>query len=301
MALNFNFFRNKVVPKSGRDRSECENTNSKQTDNTIREFKTNAWQSNINSERYHNLTKAAPSIFQVVRENLYIQQVTKYVSKGSKILDLGCGSGLISMELADLGYDVVSCDVSPGMLGVLDREKGNRSIETRLGDAYSIPANAGEFDLVISRMFIQHFSDWPRIIAEKSRVTRKGGYVIFDFGNREHVEASGLSVINDCEFPYDDNINNITSYYAVASESEMLQAASDAGLVLEKIIPSGLLLYNGFLWKEYGKEGIEKLNKQLDELLSRDGAKDMLCFIENNVLPLLPKQTTYGNFIILRK
>ncbi|WFR97699.1 methyltransferase domain-containing protein [Rhizobium tumorigenes] len=46
-------------------------------------------------------------------------------------------------------------------------EKGDRDIGLRLGSGYEIPAEDKEFDAVISRIFIQHFSDWTEILREK--------------------------------------------------------------------------------------------------------------------------------------
>jgi SAM-dependent methyltransferase len=269
-------------------------------DAAVRDFKTRAWQSPEGSNRYHDTTKEAPQIFQVIRQDLYIDRVRRYAPAGARILDLGCGSGLVSLALADLGYDVVSCDVSRDMLNVLERERGDRRIETRCGDAYAIPAADGEFDMVISRMFIQHFVDWPKIVVEKARVTRPGGVVMFDFGNREHLDASGLNPAA-CKFPYGNDPKDSGTFYAVASEEEMREAARAAGLSVEEISPAGLLLYNGFLWIKLGAEGIAEFNRTLDELLVRDGAREMLELIERSVLPLLPKATTYNNFTVLRK
>src|ERR1700722_1695422 len=63
-------------------------------------------------------------------------------------------------------------------------------------------------------MFIQHFSEWPRVLAEKARVTRPGGLVIFDFGNQEHVDASGLRAGDGSGFPYFDDPANPANFYA---------------------------------------------------------------------------------------
>jgi 2-polyprenyl-3-methyl-5-hydroxy-6-metoxy-1,4-benzoquinol methylase len=247
------------------------------------------------------VTKEAPGIFQFIRHETYIERVRRYARPGARILDVGCGSGLVSLTLADAGYDVVACDVSRAMLEVLEREKGSRKVETRHGDAYALPAADREFDVVISRMFIQHFVDWPRIVAEKSRVTKPGGYVIFDFGNREHFEACGLDKRNDCGFPYEIDPGNSQTFYVLATEDEMKAVAASAGLSVVEISPIGFLLYNGFIWKALGEQGARDFDRKLDNVLHRDGAKELMALIENAVLPLLPKSVAYGNITVLRK
>lgn len=286
----------KVCKRLGLDKRVSDN----KTD-AVRFFKTEAWQSSRSSQRYHQATKDSPAIFQLVRQDLYIDLVRRYVPEGGRILDLGCGSGLVSLALAGFGYDVVSCDVSRSMLDVLESEKGDLKLETRCGDAHAIPAEDGEFDAVISRMFIQHFVEWPKILVEKARVVKPGGHVIFDFGNREHFEATGLSAGNDCGFPYENDPAKPTTFYALADEAGMRAAASAAGLQTVEISPAGLLLYNGFFWRKYGTEGVAEFNRTLDALLERDGARDLMVLIEKTILPLLPKTTTYCNMTVLRK
>jgi ubiquinone/menaquinone biosynthesis C-methylase UbiE len=218
---------------------------------------------------------------------------------GSKILDLGCGTGLISMPLHDLGYRVVACDVSAGMLSRAAENFGSRSIELRKGDGFDIPASAGEFDAVISRMYLPHFSEWPRILREKGRVTRGGGVILFDFGNREHLD--GYDPQKDSEFPYATDVANPATFYAVASEKEMHIAAEQAGCTVEQIIPHGLLLNNLNFWRAAGRRGVEQFNAKLDQLLVDEKARQLLLVVEEEFISRLSKSTTYGNIVVLRR
>jgi len=267
----------------------------------LRDFKTEAWQSKERAVTYHQSTLAGPAVFQFVRHSVYLSYVQKHARPGARILDLGCGSGLLAIALHDLGYDVVACDVSAGMLEVLDQEKGARNIELRQGDGFSIPAKDGEFDLTLSRMFIQHFIEWPLILGEKSRVTRPGGVVMFDFGNQEHVDASGLSPKDDTGFPYRDDPSNVGAHYAVATEQAMARQAASHNLDVVEISPTGLLLYNGFLWSRLKGPGVEAMNNRLNVLLQSKEACELLALIETTLLPLLPKSVTYGNMTVLKK
>ena len=130
---------------------------------------------------------------------------------------------------------------------------------------------------------------------------KSGGYVILSFGSREHLEASGLAVTNESGFPYDNDPKKPTAFYAVASEEEMRAAASVVGLKTVEISPVGLLLYNGFVWKEFGAEGVADLNSTLDRLLKSDEARELMMLVEKKVMPLLPKTVGYGNMTVLQK
>jgi ubiquinone/menaquinone biosynthesis C-methylase UbiE len=267
----------------------------------ISRFKTTAWAARDRAEQYHRDTIAAPEIFKQMRHDLYLRYIQRHAAPGARILDLGCGTGLISVALHDLGYKIVACDVSEGMLGKFADEKGGRDIELRRGDGFAIPAADGEFDMVVSRMFIQHFPNWPDILREKARVTRPGGIVLFDFGNSEHLTACdpNLGVADD--FPYSSSEKSKGKFYAVADEAEMRGRAAECGLEVVEIAPHGLLLYNGFLWKKLGAAGIREFNARLDRLLESDEASELLLTIEESLLPLLPKSVSYGNITVLRR
>lgn len=267
----------------------------------LTEFKTAAWQTKEAAETYHSRTLAAPSLFQIIRHDLFLYYVRKYGPPGAKVLDLGCGTGLLSLVLHDLGYEVVACDASQAMLDRLSADLGNRNIELRLGNGFDIPAANGEFDFVVSRMFIQHFADWAAILREKARVTRSRGMVLFDFGNREHVESFCPKPSFEEEFPYSTNVAVPARYYAVCSEREMHAAAAECGLEVEAIVPQGFLLNNVHFWNQVGRQGVDEFNKELNELLLDEKARKLLLLIEKSFMPNLPKNSCYGNITVLRK
>jgi ubiquinone/menaquinone biosynthesis C-methylase UbiE len=267
----------------------------------VSDFKTSAWQSKEGAETYHASTVAAHRLFQFVRHDLYLRYLQRYAPRGAKILDVGCGTGLISVPLHDLGYQVVACDASQAMLNRASESFGSRAIELRLGNGFNLPAYDGEFDVVISRMFIAHFPDWAKVLREKARATRPGGIVFFDFGNREHLLSADQSPERNKEFPYGTDVNTPATFYAVASEKEMSAAASECGLDVVNIIPHGLLLYNLDFWQAVGRQRVDEFNAKLDELLQDQKARDLLFLIEESFVSYMPKQTTYGNLVVLRR
>jgi SAM-dependent methyltransferase len=269
----------------------------------ISKLKSEAWLTKTSADVYHASTTNAPHLFQLIREELYVRYISRHVSPSSRILDLGAGSGLISCILHDAGHRVVACDISPGMLEKLAEVRGERRFEIRQGSGFQIPAADNEFDLVVSRMFMQHFPDWPAILREQARVIGHGGKIIFDFSNREHVgAANGDGSIDLDYFPYSTDPTIVNKFYAVASEAEMTRHADDCGLKVREIVPFGFLLYNLFIWKGLGSaQGVSEFNSRLEDILARPDARELLLFLEEQAMKYFPKTVSYGNLIVLEK
>jgi SAM-dependent methyltransferase len=103
----------------------------------------------------------------------------------ASIVDLGCGTGQLAVELARRGHRVTGIDPSPAMLAVArDRDGGNlvRWVE---GDASRL--GAGEYDLaVMSGHVVQIITDNDRLMATFAaihRALRPGGRFAFDSRN----------------------------------------------------------------------------------------------------------------------
>jgi SAM-dependent methyltransferase len=266
----------------------------------ISAFKSRAWLTKNSSETYHANTENVPQLFNLIRRDLYVSYVSKYSAPRSRILDIGASTGMMSNILHDAGHEIVACDISPSMLEKIVEERGARRYELRQG--YQLPAADGEFDTVVSRMFMQHFPDWPVVLREQARVTRSGGIIIFDFANREHLEAAGKDSIGLDYFPYSTETTETNRYYAAASESEMVAHADNCGLRVKEIIPFGFLLYNMFIWRGLdNRDKVAEFNGNLDKILEEPGAQELLLFIEKEAMKFLPKSFSYGNLTVLEK
>jgi SAM-dependent methyltransferase len=100
----------------------------------------------------------------------------------ARVLDLGCGGGHVSFNLAPHVAEVVAYDVSIDMLVVVAQtasERGIRNILTRQGVAENLPFADGSFDFVISRYSAHHWQDFAAALAEARRVLRFGGRAAF--------------------------------------------------------------------------------------------------------------------------
>lgn len=120
--------------------------------------------------------------------NLYAKILLELVKdrRFNRILDVGCGTGVQTLELARHGELVVGLDISKELLKIAQtkcREKPN--IHLLEADATKIPFPDGYFDAVFSYGdVLSHIPDYRAALKEMSRVLRPGGLVTFEADNK---------------------------------------------------------------------------------------------------------------------
>ena len=107
--------------------------------------------------------------------------------EGLRLLDIGCGGGLLSEPMARLGFEVIGVDASAKNIGVasahaaeagLDIAYRNTTVETLL-------AEAGEgYDVVLNMEVVEHVPDPGRFLRDASRLIRPGGLMVVATLNR---------------------------------------------------------------------------------------------------------------------
>lgn len=100
------------------------------------------------------------------------------LSSGMSILEIGCGTGVVTRELARIvghGGRVVGLDVSPALLGYARgrTQPGDVPIEYVLGDAYNLHFPSRSFDASCSITLLAHLDNLDQVVREMIRVTRR--------------------------------------------------------------------------------------------------------------------------------
>ena len=104
------------------------------------------------------------------------------ITKGLKVLDLGCGDGTTALPEAQLGADVLGVDIAQNLVDAGNRrarEQGLANCKFLLGDATNLEGLKDQtFDLVVS-IFGAMFAPKPFDVArEMVRVTKPGGRIV---------------------------------------------------------------------------------------------------------------------------
>jgi demethylmenaquinone methyltransferase / 2-methoxy-6-polyprenyl-1,4-benzoquinol methylase len=94
------------------------------------------------------------------------------LARGSRVLDLACGTGDLCRDLTSVGHLPVGVDVSEEMLRI-----GAAHCDAPLtrGDAEQLPFTTGAFDGVACGFALRNFVDLTRVFEESARVLRTGG------------------------------------------------------------------------------------------------------------------------------
>ena len=96
------------------------------------------------------------------------------IPAGSRVLDVGCGSGHLAAELTSAGHEVHGVDPDPEMVA-LTASRSAASVTT--GALPDLPFAEGSFDVVLANFVLNHVDD-PRVAARGlARVVRPGGRV----------------------------------------------------------------------------------------------------------------------------
>ena len=98
---------------------------------------------------------------------------------GARVLEAGCGTGMILKEVAPVARRAVGLDLSPGML----RKARARGLSVVHGSVTDLPFSDGEFDLCYSFKVLAHVERIERALHEMARVVRPGGHIIAEFYN----------------------------------------------------------------------------------------------------------------------
>lgn len=126
--------------------------------------------------------------------------INKYLEEGYKILDIGCGFGKISLELASFGYAVTGIDVNNEAIRLSEAAAKDLAVNMKteekagfmVGNASALPFRDLSFDLAVMQAFlttVQGPQERARMIAEAFRVLKSGGYLyLVEFAQNWHLQ-----------------------------------------------------------------------------------------------------------------
>jgi len=120
---------------------------------------------------------------------------------------LGCGTGTLTVQLADLCNKVVGVDSSQSMIKKAKKQFSN--IEFMVCDALTLPFE-NEFDVVFSNAVFHWISDHDALVENIHKVLKPQGLLVCEFGARGNIatiENAFAKACNDLEYEYEPKFN----------------------------------------------------------------------------------------------
>ena len=196
-------------------------------------------------------------------------------SNGNTVIDVGCGGGYLSEELAKTNLKVIGIDPSTESIAAAQRHAKLESLDITyfVGYGENLPFESNTFDFVCCCDVLEHVKDFKRIIKEISRVLKNGGIFFYDTINRTIIsKLVMIKVMQEWE-----SISflepNIHIWDMFIRPKELIEALSRYALVNQEIIglsPS-INFISHFLnlrARKKGKISWQELGKRLNLKLS---------------------------------
>lgn len=132
-----------------------------------------------------------------------------YLREDHKILDIGCGFGKISLELASQGYSVTGVDINPEAIKLSETAAKNLSLKEKtgvrakfkVGNASCLPFKESSFDFAVMQAFlttVPNPQERERAIQEAFRVLKSGTYLyLVEFAQNWHLQHYRKRYIQD--------------------------------------------------------------------------------------------------------
>jgi 2-polyprenyl-3-methyl-5-hydroxy-6-metoxy-1,4-benzoquinol methylase len=107
-----------------------------------------------------------------------VKMLSSHIRSGMIVLELGCGTGYFTQELARCGADIVAVDVSPELLEIARANCSAPNVRYEIQNAYELSYPGDAFDSVVGSSVLHHL-EIEEALRQIHRVLRPGGTMFF--------------------------------------------------------------------------------------------------------------------------
>jgi 2-polyprenyl-6-hydroxyphenyl methylase/3-demethylubiquinone-9 3-methyltransferase len=169
-----------------------------------------------------------------IRAPWVASEIAKQIGDRSRILDVGCGGGLLSNFLALEGHDVTGIDISQSSLEVAARFDASKKVRYLHANAYDLPFEKGSFDVVCAMDILEHVENPKLLVQQASKALRPGGLFFFHTFNRNLL--SYFLIIKGVDWFVKNAPKNMHVYNLFIKPEEMRSICQNEGLAIERMI-----------------------------------------------------------------
>ena len=114
-----------------------------------------------------------------------LQFVERFVVlSGLRVLDVGCGGGILSEALAERGASVLGIDLAESALQAAEEHRAGQAVEYRLESSRETAARGEVFDVVTCMEMLGHVADPAAVLRDIHALLKPGGWAFFSTINR---------------------------------------------------------------------------------------------------------------------
>ena len=114
-----------------------------------------------------------------------LQFVERFVVlSGLRVLDVGCGGGILSEALAERGASVLGIDLAESALQAAEAHRAGQAVEYRLESSRETAARGEVFDVVTCMEMLEHVADPAAVLRDIHVLLKPGGWAFFSTINR---------------------------------------------------------------------------------------------------------------------
>jgi len=112
---------------------------------------------------------------------LSVEEACAVLSSQDRLLEIGCGTGIVTLGVAPCVESVMGTDISPEMVEIaLDKAEARavKNVDFRVGDGYALPFDDAAFDGVLLFNTLHVVKEPPALLREAHRLLRPSGYLV---------------------------------------------------------------------------------------------------------------------------
>jgi SAM-dependent methyltransferase len=107
-----------------------------------------------------------------------VNMLTSHIELNMNVLEIGCGSGYFTQELAKTGAHITAIDISPDLIQLAKKNITSKNVDFILENAYALSFESNRFDSIVGSSVLHHL-DVGKALSEFYRVLKKGGSIYF--------------------------------------------------------------------------------------------------------------------------
>ncbi len=242
-------------------------------------------------EHFNNVSHNESIISQFTKQSISFTQLSQHSNQyglnlmiklsqptnTDRVLDVACGSGIISCEFAKIVSHVTGIDLTPAMIDqakLLQQEKKLNNITWKIGDVIKLPFENDVFSLVVTRYSLHHMIEPQKVLAEMKRVCKPGGRVlVIDVTpeNDKVVEYNNVEKLRDPSHVKALTISELENLMKMVNLSDLKFEYHNLEMDLDKLLQSSFP----------DTENISKIKQLFENDLTKNNL-GMKSYLKNN-------------------